>query len=324
MKSVLAFCLVAVAVVTVAAELTDDQIAAAIKQLGDDTYKKREQASQTLWEAGKLAEPQLEVASRSKDPEVASRARELLAKIKAGLRPNMSPELLTVFQRYGAADQASRELIVLELVNGGATNYPVLQVLAETETDSDARGQVFLIAWQAAVNTIKIELEKPQLTDAEVAQIITALKLCQTILPQDPGAPLRVIQGLDKAGRKKEADELFATAFRLQEKLTTVDPKSADAHNNVAWLCAVARRKLDEALAHAQKAVDLEPQNPAYRDTLAEVRFQRGERDQAIEIIKKAIELAPEVAYFKQQLKRFEAGDRNTPPPEPNPEDFEQ
>ena len=61
-----------------------------------------------------------------------------------------------------------------------------------------------------------------------------------------------------------------------------------------------------------------------YHDTLAETQFQRGETAKAIETIKKAVELRPNVNYFRAQLKRFEAGDASTPPPEPAAEDFEQ
>ena len=51
-------------------------------------------------------------------------------------------------------------------------------------------------------------------------------------------------------------------------------------------------------------------------DTLAEVHFQRGDRDQALQLMKKCIELDPKNRYFRDQLKRFEAGDPKAPLPE--------
>ncbi len=39
------------------------------------------------------------------------------------------------------------------------------------------------------------------------------------------------------------------------------------------------------------------------------VHFQRGEKDKALELMKKCVELEPQTEYFRKQLKRFEAGD---------------
>ena len=49
--------------------------------------------------------------------------------------------------------------------------------------------------------------------------------------------------------------------------------------------------------------------NGWYDRTLAEVHFQRGDKDKAIELMKKCLELEPANRYFKKQAQRFEAGD---------------
>ena len=66
----------------------------------------------------------------------------------------------------------------------------------------------------------------------------------------------------------------------------------------------------------SQKAVELTPNHAGNIDTLAEVHFQRGNKDQAIQLMKKCIELEPKNRYFRNQLKRFEAGDAKAPLPE--------
>ena len=65
----------------------DDQIPALIKQLGDDSPKIREEASQKLRQVGKEALPALEQAARSKDPEVAARAHAISRQIDEDLHP---------------------------------------------------------------------------------------------------------------------------------------------------------------------------------------------------------------------------------------------
>ena len=59
----------------------------------------------------------------------------------------------------------------------------------------------------------------------------------------------------------------------------------------------------------AKKAVELEPEDSNILDTLAEVCFRLGDRDKAIEIETRAIELAPDDAYLKEQLERFRMGE---------------
>ena len=77
--------------------------------------------------------------------------------------------------------------------------------------------------------------------------------------------------------------------------------------NNAAWLCARSQRKLDEALALIQKALALTPEEAAYHDTLAEVHFQRGDREAAVAAAKKCVELAPDNKLFATRLKHFES-----------------
>ena len=81
------------------------------------------------------------------------------------------------------------------------------------------------------------------------------------------------------------------------------------AHNSAAWMSACCRRNLDKALEHARKAVELTPSNAGNLDTLAEVHFQRGEKDRAIALQKRVIVLDPKKAYFRKQLRRIEVGD---------------
>src|SRR5262245_57804530 len=56
------------------------RIAEAIRQLGDQDFRVRERATQTLWAAGQAAEPALRSAvEEGSDPEIARRARAILS-----------------------------------------------------------------------------------------------------------------------------------------------------------------------------------------------------------------------------------------------------
>jgi tetratricopeptide (TPR) repeat protein len=150
------------------------------------------------------------------------------------------------------------------------------------------------------------------LVDANrIDEALKEADLCLAALPGNSDLQALLVPELAKRGRTAEADALFAKCYDPYAKLCQEYPKSAWAHNGLAWLCASTRRRLDAGLEHAQKAAELEPAHPGYHDTLAEIHFQRGEKDKAIAEIKRSIALDDKRAYFKKQLKRFEAGDPN-------------
>src|SRR5262249_6447737 len=113
----------------------------------------------------------------------------------------------------------------------------------------------------------------------------------------------------------------FASALDANEKICKDYPGSATHHNNLAWMCACCRRELDKGLEHAAQAVKLSPDNAGYLDTLAEVHFQRGDKDKAVELMKKCLALDGGRAYYRKQLQRFEAGNRTADIPSVNDDD---
>jgi tetratricopeptide (TPR) repeat protein len=138
------------------------------------------------------------------------------------------------------------------------------------------------------------------------------------VLDMDPGnieLAIDLVPELTKRGRKKEVDELFARIHAVLDAACKEFPQSGWLHNNTAWLAVRCRRDLDAALAHARKAAELNPDDSGHIDTLAEVHFQRGDKDKAIELMKKCIDLDPKSAYFRKQLKRMQAGDRDADVP---------
>src|SRR5262249_14790399 len=131
----------------------------------------------------------------------------------------------------------------------------------------------------------------------------------------NPDVATQLVPELERAGHRKDADILFERLHSFKTQLCKDHPSSAGLRNSLAWMCATCRRDLENAQKYAERAVALEPSLPGYRDTLAEVLFQRGQKDRAITEMKKCIERDPKRAYYRKQLKRFEAGDSNAPIP---------
>ncbi len=138
-----------------------------------------------------------------------------------------------------------------------------------------------------------------------------AMEILLNGIAQAPSPDLWMkIAGLElKAGRDLEALDVYLEVTRL-------DSHNALALNNAAFIMASTTKSkddddLDEAEKLAKKAMKIEPNNPQYMDTLAEVYFRKGEQVSAQNLIKEAIKLAPDNEKFKNRLYSFESGSKN-------------
>jgi membrane associated rhomboid family serine protease len=124
--------------------------------------------------------------------------------------------------------------------------------------------------------------------------------------------------------------------------LLSIEDLPAGPLNDTAWRIATEVEAtpdtLDVALALAERAVERsERRNPDILDTLAEVQFQSGRLDHAVEVIDEAIAIEPSELYFREQRRRF-TGERDpddrpappvfpwifrAPPPPPPPPEIE-
>lgn len=91
------------------------------------------------------------------------------------------------------------------------------------------------------------------------------------------------------------SDSLFETALR-------VDPENALVLNNYGYSLSERDIRLEEALRMAQKAVERNPDNGAYLDTMGWIYFKMGEYEKALEYIEKAHSIRRESAEVAEHL----------------------
>ncbi len=84
--------------------------------------------------------------------------------------------------------------------------------------------------------------------------------------------------------------------------LTRLHPGDPVAYNNLAWMAAERRAKLDDALAWGLKAVSLAPGEGAFQDTLGWVHRARGDLPAASQALHKAAQLQPANAAIQYRL----------------------
>ena len=111
-------------------------------------------------------------------------------------------------------------------------------------------------------------------------------------------------------GSRALAENKTAEADAHFQQLVKLQPDSAVALNNLAWTSA----KLNKpgALELAERANKLKPDQPAFMDTLAMILAENKELRRAIEVQQKAVALQPQNGAFRLSLARMyvDAGDK--------------
>ena len=108
----------------------------------------------------------------------------------------------------------------------------------------------------------------------------------------------------DSAAARRERTFVGDLMYRTLERKV----QDAGMLNSLAWFSVINDLYLPQALEAAQRAADLEPENPDILDTLAETYYRMGQAKKAIEVESLAVELAPEDSYLREQIERFRSG----------------
>lgn len=90
-------------------------------------------------------------------------------------------------------------------------------------------------------------------------------------------------------GATAEQAQLYDKAADLFRKSISLDPaNAADAYNYLGYMWAEQNTHLDEAEAMVRRAVQIEPNNGAYLDSLGWIEFRQGKFDQALSDLTRA------------------------------------
>lgn len=162
-----------------------------------------------------------------------------------------------------------------------------------------------------ARNSIAGDMHGHYLIDAiardDAAEINKRLTELAKVPPDNSEVVQEVVCYLQKKGDRDAADRLFLpTEKQLADELEK-DPSPTNK-NSLAWFYARSFRKLDRAQKLSEEAVAADPHNAAFLDTLAEVHFQRGDVEKAIQLEKQAHLIEPGRPELDVQMQRFLAG----------------
>ena len=111
-------------------------------------------------------------------------------------------------------------------------------------------------------------------------------------------------------------DAIDVASMRTARERVAKEQRSSSvavAMNDLAWFCARTGEHADEAIALADRALGLEPENYAYIDTAASAHFAAGDAAEAARLEKRALLMRPSDVFMQRQLQRFEAAANQKP-----------
>ncbi len=113
------------------------------------------------------------------------------------------------------------------------------------------------------------------------AQAVKVLQDAQGRFPKDDGIAFELGSVFDKQKKFAEAE----SAFR---QVLARDPENAIALNYLGYMLAERGERLDESVGYLQKALQVEPENPSYLDSLGWAYFRADKLDLAETNLKRA------------------------------------
>ncbi len=94
----------------------------------------------------------------------------------------------------------------------------------------------------------------------------------------------------------------YAAAVQQYRTLLEVQPNNPALLNNLAW--TLGQQRDPKAVGYAEQANKLAPNKPELMDTLGNLLVERGEFDRGIDLLRKAVVLAPQAAAIRLNLAR--------------------
>lgn len=91
------------------------------------------------------------------------------------------------------------------------------------------------------------------------------------------------------------------TALRLLESALSREPAHVGTNNDLAWMLASSGEQLDRALGLAERAVRVEPSADTL-DTLGYVHLKKGDANEAVSVLGKALRARPDSASIEYRL----------------------
>ncbi len=99
-----------------------------------------------------------------------------------------------------------------------------------------------------------------------------------------------------------DSKEIYTKSDSIYNRAVDIDPENSTILNNYAYSLSERGLELDRALEMITKALEQDPENSSFLDTMGWVQFQLGNFEKAKEYVEKSLEVDPESATVLEHL----------------------
>ena len=142
---------------------------------------------------------------------------------------------------------------------------------------------------------VEIRFARSQQDAGNGDEAVRTLQAAVAKFPKEPAVKLSLASTLERERKYSEAEVIF-------RQMIAEDPKNADALNSFGYMLAERGQKLDEAVGFVQRALEIEPDNGAYLDSLGWAYYKQNQFEQAEAPLRKAAAQLPTVSVIQDHL----------------------
>lgn len=110
---------------------------------------------------------------------------------------------------------------------------------------------------------------------------------------------------LNMLGYSLEREKKYDEAMNAYREIVEIDKYNYNAYNSLAYIITENNRDLNEALMYAKIALESDPENPAYLDTIGCIYMKKGQTEIAKNYLKKALLKLPDSMEIKSHINQL-------------------
>ena len=142
---------------------------------------------------------------------------------------------------------------------------------------------------------VDIRMARSQLSAGKAGNAVATLQGAVKKFPDEPAVKVELASAFERQKKYGDAEAIF-------RQIISADPKNADALNSLAYMLAERGQRLDESVSFVERALVLDPGNPAYLDSLGWAYFKQGKLEAAEQPLREASDRLPAVSVIQSHF----------------------
>lgn len=205
--------------------------------------------------------------------------------------------LAQISVRTGELAVAARAMLDLAELRGSETGYlEVAMVAAQARTETNVLTRALERAWELGLRPeVGRLLLSAYLSTRDDTNAVGILERLRAVRPADTNLPWTMAVILHRMGRVEEAE-------RSMEAVLEREPGNHGALNFLGYSWTDRGVHLEKARDYILRALEADPSNPEYIDSLGWVWFRLGRYEEAVTQLEKAAELSPDEPVILEHL----------------------